>query len=209
MYIPKAFREDDIATLHEFLHAYSFATLLTTTRDVDLPQISHLPFLLDEKRGPYGTLSGHLARANPQWQDFDADREVVVVFQGPHTYISPSWYAANDANVPTWNYSAVHAYGKPRILEDDAVVYRLLQALVQKFEASFEVPWEYCAPAESLPQRLRGIVAFDIEITRLEGKFKLSQNRTSADRSRVITALQASGDEHNAAVSTLMQKVAK
>lgn len=206
MYTPKNFREDDIATLHDHIQAYSFAMLLTG--HAGLPQISHLPFLLDEGRGPYGTLIAHMARANPQWQAFDANREVAVVFQGPHTYISPSWYAASDTNVPTWNYTVVHAYGKPQIIEDDAVVYQILQDLVRKFEANFEKPWEYCVPAESLPQRLRGIVAFEIEITRLEGKFKLSQNRTSDDRLRVIAALQESGDAHDVEVATLMQQVA-
>src|SRR5260370_40830619 len=123
MYIPKAFREDDIKTLHTFMREYSFATLVT--QQEGMPFASHLPFLLDREQGPYGTLLAHMARANPQWRDFDGTQEALVIFQGPHAYISPSWYQAS-LSVPTWNYAVAHAYGQPRIIEDQAILYTLL-----------------------------------------------------------------------------------
>ncbi len=206
MYIPEAFRKEDIAALHEIMREYSFATLITPQRDSQLPQVSHIPFVVDTTRGSYGTLQAHLARANPQWQDFSEDQEVMVIFQGPHNYITPSWYEANEANVPTWNYAVVHAYGKPRIVEDHDAVYRMLQTLTQQNEASFEKPWTFQASPEALALRFKGLVAFEIELTRLEGKFKLSQNRRTSDRLRVIDALQTCEEARNIEVATLMKK---
>ena len=115
MYIPKAFREDDITTLHKFMREYSFATLITQHKGV--PFATHLPFILDAQCGPNGALLAHVARANPQWHDFVDEQEVLVIFQGPHAYISPSWYEV-ELSVPTWNYAVVHAYGIPRLIED-------------------------------------------------------------------------------------------
>ena len=126
MYIPKLFREEDISTLHQLMQAYSFATLVT--QHDGAPYASHLPLTLCPEAGPFGTLMGHMARANPQWRDFEVDgeQEVLVIFQGPHTYVSPSWYAVQPS-VPTWNYAAVHAYGMPRLIEDEAELYEALQ----------------------------------------------------------------------------------
>lgn len=206
MYLPKNFREEDRAALYKLMREHNFATLITPQRGSTLPQISHLPFLLDTTRGEYGVLQAHVARGNPQWQEFVADQEVMVIFQGAHSYISPSWYEANELNVPTWNYTVVHAYGKPHIVEDDARVYQILQELVQQHEHGFETPWSFEVSEEQLSGRLHGIVAFEIEITRLEGKFKLSQNRRLSDRLRVIEALQAGEDASSLAVASLMQK---
>src|SRR6266487_3531020 len=111
MYMPERFREDDLPTLHALMRDYSFATLVTQHEGV--PFASHLPLMLAADEGPYGALFGHMAQANPQWRDFDASQDVLVIFQGPHTYVSPSWYEEDPTNVPTWNYAAVHAYGSP------------------------------------------------------------------------------------------------
>jgi transcriptional regulator len=202
MYIPKAFREDDSRTLHAFMRKYSFATLVTQQNGV--PFASHVPFILDAERGPHGTLLAHMARANPQWHDFDKAQEVLVIFQGPHAYISPSWYEV-ELSVPTWNYAVVHAYGLPHLIEDEKELYNLLKTLIQTHEANFEKPWTFQLPDDYLQKMMRSIVGFEIQITRLEGKFKLSQNRTATERENVIAALQESSDTK--AVAELMRSV--
>ena len=196
MYIPKHFREDDLNTLHHLMRAYSFATLITQHEGV--PFATHLPFILDAQRGPYGTLLAHVARANPQWRDFNSEQEVLVIFQGPHAYVSPSWYEV-ELSVPTWNYAAVHAYGIPRLIEDGEELYQLLKVLIETHESQFENPWPFQLPDDYLQKMMRGIVAFEIEITRLEGKFKMSQNRTASERENVIAALNESSDTQPAA----------
>jgi len=202
MYIPKAFREDDMSTLHTFIEVNSFATLVT--QHEGLPFATHLPFLLDSERGSNGTLLAHMARANPQWHDLASAQEVLVIFQGPHAYISPSWYEI-ELSVPTWNYAVVHAYGLPRLIEDQEELYNLLKILIQTHEAQFENPWPFQLSDDYLQKMMRGIVGFEIEITRLEGKFKLSQNRTETERKNVIAALQESTD--TLAVAELMRSM--
>jgi len=201
MYIPKAFREDDINTLHAFIREYSFAALITQQDGV--PFASHLPFLLDADRGPYGTLLAHMARANPQWRAFNKEQEVLVIFQGPHTYITPSWYEV-ELSVPTWNYAVVHAYGLPRLVEEKSELYELLKILIQTHEAHFEKPWPFQLPDDYMQKMMQGIVGFEIQITRLEGKFKLSQNRTASEREKVIDALQDSSDTLSTGIAQLM-----
>jgi transcriptional regulator len=202
MYIPKAFREDDLSAVHSLIREYSFATLITQHEGV--PFATHLPFILDTERGPNGSLLAHMARANPQWHDFNSAQEVLVIFQGPHAYISPSWYE-DELSVPTWNYAAVHAYGIPCLIEDGEELYQLLKTLIETHEAQFEKPWPFQLPDDYLQKMMCGIVGFGIEITRLEGKFKMSQNRTEAERENVITALQESKD--TLAVAELMTRV--
>jgi transcriptional regulator len=189
MYIPKAFREDDISAIHTLIREYSFATLITQHEGV--PFASHLPFILDAERGPNGTLLAHMARANPQWHDFNSAQEVLVIFQGPHAYISPSWYEV-ELSVPTWNYAVIHAYGLPRLIEDQEKLYDLLKILIKTHEAQFVKPWPFQLSDDYLQKMMRGIVGFEIEIARLKGKFKLSQNRTENEREHVIAALQES-----------------
>jgi transcriptional regulator len=203
MYIPKLFREDELGTLHALMREYSFATLITQHNGA--PFASHLPFLLQADEGPYGTLVGHMARANPQWQDFAAGQEALVIFQGPHAYISPSWYAVHPS-VPTWNYAVVHAYGMPLVLEDSTALYEVLQALVQTYEAPSARPWAFDVPGEYLHNMMRGIVGFSMPIARLEGKYKLSQNRPAQDYPRIIEALQQQGDALSTDVATLMRQ---
>lgn len=205
MYIPKAFREDDLETVYALMRNYNFATLITTQNGV--PLASHLPFLLDTERGPHGTLMAHMARPNPQWQSFDSTQEALVIFQGPHTYISPSWYEDDvEQSVPTWNYAVVHAYGRPQLIEDTARLYSILQATVQTFEGHFERPWEVQPLNGYMQNKMRGIVGFEIPITRLEGKFKLSQNRSVNDQVQVAGVLKNSADELSAGVAQLMSK---
>src|SRR5436305_5037420 len=201
MYIPKAFREDDLNTLHQLMREYSFATLITQHEGV--PFATHLPFILHPQPGPYGTLLAHMAHANPQWHDLVSEQEVLVIFQGPHAYISPSWYEV-DLSVPTWNYAVVHAYGIPRLIEASEELYKLLKTLLETHEAQFENAWPFQLPDDYLQKMMRGIVGLEIEITRLEGKFKLSQNRTESERENVVAALLESSDM--LAVAALMTR---
>jgi transcriptional regulator len=201
MYLPKSFREDDLDTLQAFMQQYSFATLITQHEGA--PFASHLPLLLQPHDGLYGTLLGHMARANPQWRDFASDSEALVIFQGPHAYVSPSWYGVHPS-VPTWNYAVVHAYGRPQVVEDSATLYNMLQALVQTFEAPSATPWAFDVSSDYLQSMMQGIVGFTIPITRLEGKYKLSQNRSPEDQHRVTAALQAQGEALSTGVAALM-----
>lgn len=204
MYIPAWFREEDTNILYDLIRQYSFATLITTPEG--RPFVSHLPFLLDAERGPQGTLRGHIARANPQWQHFADGQESLVIFQGPHAYISPSWYA-DRSSVPTWDYAVVHAYGAPRLL-DEAETRALLHSLVKTFEAPMDPPWRIDSlPEESIHKMLRGLVGFEIEIARLEGKLKLSQNRPETDQKHVVEVLEASGDPNDANVAAWMRRI--
>jgi len=202
MYLPSAFAVKDLPVLHDFMEQYSFATLVTQHAG-DLIA-SHVPFVLDRDTGPYGRLRGHLARRNPQLTHLAAGSEALVIFQGPHSYISPSWYAAPN-NVPTWNYTAVHAYGIPKMMDRAALVV-LLKDLVRQYETSFERPWDFDPAASWVQDLLPQIAAFEIEIEKLQGKFKLNQNRTSADRARVIDILSASHDPAQRQMAALIQQ---
>jgi len=204
MYLPKSFQVEDLAELQGFLQAHNFAILVTQHQGA--PFATHLPFLLDAQRGPHGTLLAHLARANPQWRDFENGAEALVIFQGPHAYISPSWYATHPS-VPTWNYAVVHAYGVPRIIENHAALRPMLEALVDTHEAAFSQPWRMDLPHDYLDKMMRAIVGFEIEITRLEGKLKLSQNRSEHDQQRVAETLGQSDNPLARGVAELMSGV--
>ena len=203
MYTPPAFREDDLQAIHALMRENSFAILVTQQDGV--PLATHLPFMLDAARGPYGTLVAHMARANTQWRAFANHQEALVIFQGPHAYVTPSWYDPG-LNVPTWNYAAVHAYGTPRVIDDEATLYAMLSRLTATHEAGFEQPWLFEMGADDFRGKLKGIVAFEIEISRLEGKMKLSQNRSQADQERVAAALAESRNTTVASVGQLMQQ---
>ena len=197
MYVPEVFQLD-AAAAGALVRDNSFGLLVTVSAQ-GLPQASHLPFLFEETAGePQGRLLGHMARANPQWHDLAAlaasDGEALVVFQGAHGYVSPSWYAPGPA-VPTWNYLAVHLYGRPRILEAEPEVETLLGRLVSEYEAGAADPWSQDGQDPKYLARMRrGIVAFEIPVARLEAKAKLSQNKSAADRRRVIEALEKAQD---------------
>ncbi len=202
MYIPKFNAVTDPADLHALMRQFSFAALITSHDGA--PFATHLPFLVYPDAGAHGTLVAHMARANVQWRDFERGGEALVIFQGAHAYISPSWYAER-VSVPTWNYAVVHAYGVPRVIEDEARVRELLRALVDEHESGFEQPWTMDLPDDYLRRQMQAVVAFEIPITRLEGKLKLSQNRSTEDQRRVIEALSASPDANAQAVGAMMQ----
>ena len=202
MYIPAAFREDRIDVLHEAMREYSFATLVSTGQDGLIA--THLPLLLDASRGTYGTLIGHVARENPHWRAFEGSQETLAMFQGPHAYITPSWYEAELA-VPTWDYATVHAYGVPRIIEDHDELLAHLRSLIATHEAQFARPWPGALPEDYLDTMMKGIVGFSIRLTRLEGKFKMSQNRSTTDRERVSAELMATDDPMRREVGELVQ----
>ena len=205
MYLPNSFKEEDLPTLHKLIEEASFGAVITVVEGQ--PVVSHLPFYLDASRGKFGTLLGHMARANKQWQTFRPDQELLVIFQGPHTYISPSWYdQSSGTSVPTWNYAVVHAYGPPRLIEDFEAKHDLLQVEVNTFEAGFAHPWKMELPHDYERRQIAAIVAFEIELTRLEGKFKLSQNRPEIDRPLVIQTLEASARDEDQKVAALMRE---
>jgi len=203
VYLPKHFTETDPAVLAEIMERNSFATLVTHGKDGLIA--SQLPFMYERAAGVQGTLLCHLARPNPQVADLKEGREVLVVFAGPHTYVSPSWYGTTPA-VPTWNYVAVHAYGTPRAIEDSAALIRLVGDLTTLHEGGRAVPWRLAdEPTDYIKGMVRGIIGFVIPITRLQGKLKLSQNRSSADRSRVIAALRGESHPGAADIAALME----
>jgi transcriptional regulator len=209
MYIPAAFRESRLEVLHALIREHSFATLVSQLEDGEL-FATHMPFLLEASRGESGTLLGHMARANPHWRAFSSGgRQALVIFEGPHAYISPNWYTSGQA-VPTWNYSAVHAYGRPRLTEDPQRVRELLESTVQTFESGLPEQWTTGRVSEEYIAGLaRGIVAFEVPIDRLEGKRKLGQNRPLADAEGAAAGLHAHGDALGQAVAEQMLDVAR
>ena len=199
MYIPPANSISDPEVIHAFLRQHSFATLVTLQDGA--PWATHLPFLHRPGVG-HGTLVSHLARANPQWRQFEG-QEALVIFSGPHAYVSPSWYTTQPS-VPTWNYAAVHAYGQVRIVEQRTEVERMLAEMIHFFEGSRPDRWDGAMPVDYFEKMRHGIVAFEISISRLEAKFKLSQNRSSDDVKGVIQALTQSTNSQERAVAHMM-----
>ena len=182
MYVPTHFSVADRKSLDRVIRDNPFGLLVGTADGA--PLATHLPFLLDGDR-----LLGHFARGNPHWKAIDGATEMLAVFSGPHAYVSPRWYAPGPA-VPTWNYVAVHVYGAPRIIDDTASVCALLDTLVGEYEAG---AWTLDGQdADYIDRMTRGIVAFEMPVTRIEGKFKLSQNRPAEDRRRVAAELAES-----------------
>jgi transcriptional regulator len=197
MYLPEAFEVEDRETLYGVIRANGFGLLISPVEG--RPFASHLPFLLDGD-----VLVAHMARANPQWRAFAAGEEVLCVFQGPHAYVSPSWYMVENA-VPTWNYVAVHVYGTPEIVDDPEMAFADQKKLVEAYESGFAEPWRLADRDRSFVDgMIRAVVNFRIPIARIEGKFKLSQNRPEEDRARVADALAASADSVVAACGALM-----
>ncbi|CAD6875659.1 FMN-binding negative transcriptional regulator [Methylomonas fluvii] len=196
MYIPKHFDEPRIEAMRALIRSYPLATLVTLSADG--LNANQIPLhWAEEGDTPYGSLRGHIARSNPLWTDFDQQAEVLAVFQSENAYISPSWYATKPQTgkvVPTWNYAAVHVYGKLRIIDDPAWIRRQLQAMTDEFEAGFPEPWSVAdAPADFTERLLTQIVGIEISVTRLQGKWKVSQNQPPENRISVIEALRESG----------------
>ena len=191
MYNPKQFQETRIEVLQECLRSHPFAALVTLTANG--LEANHIPFELDPEPSPYGTLRGHIARANPLWREALPDTEALAIFQGPNTYITPSWYPSKQQTgqvVPTWNYIVVHAYGHLRIIDDPIWLKNLVEKLTDRNETGRAEPWQVeDAPDEFIGKMLGAIVGLELPITRLSGKWKLSQNRPEADRQGVIAGL--------------------
>ena len=196
VYIPRHFSADDPAALRTFVEANAFGTLIT--HDGGEATVSHIPFVVEA--GPTGALvlHGHVARANPHWRALEA-ATVLVIFNGPHGYISPTWYEKHPS-VPTWNFAVVHAHGTARLV-DAAALERTLQRLSAHYESGNAEPWRMDGlERDYVDTMTRAIVGFEIAVERLEGKFKLSQNRVPADQRRVIAALELRGEDALAAM---------
>ncbi|PFL15685.1 transcriptional regulator [Bacillus cereus] len=199
MYIPKHFTIQDEETKYEIIEQNSFATLFSQHNGA--PYATHLPLLLNRETL---TLSGHFARPNEQWKDSE-NQQVLAVFQGPHSYISPSWYETNKA-VPTWNYVAVHVYGELEIVEDEQELIDSLQDLVHKYENSKSTYSLKDVDPNYMEGLSRGIVGFRIKINKIEGKAKLSQNHSVERRKLVVEELEKVGSEGNKAIADLMKE---
>jgi len=209
MYIPRPFQLDDREAIATVIRRHSFATLVTAFDGE--PVATQLPFVFEPDRGERGTLVSHMARANPQWQQFERyateGGSAVVIFQGPHSYISPSWYPPDEPAVPTWNYVTVQAYGRPSILDDVEAVKALLHQLVDTNEAGLDPPWSLSSQAEEYVERMiRGIVAFELPVERFEAKAKLSQNKPDAIRLGTADALESQGWTDAGVVAQLMRQ---
>jgi len=202
MYIPQAFAEADQGKLHGFIEAHSFGLLVSAHEGG--PFASHLPFLLERDAGPHGTLVGHMARANPQWRHTDG-RPVLAVFSGPHAYVSPSWYEAENV-VPTWNYAAVHVYGTFESVEDPAELLGIVRDTVRVYEAAMPRPWQLDEASAYSRGMLRQIVGFRVRVGRIEGKWKLNQNHPEERRRKVVRALEQIAGDDAREVAALMRE---
>ena len=201
MYIPKHFEENDPKRLAAFMREYNFAILVNYTKKK--PWASHLPFIIDTERENI-VLKAHMAKANPQWATFKSGDEVLVIFSEPHSYISPSLYDT-PVSVPTWNYAAVHAYGTPKILESFDERIALLELSFQHFEDAYRQRWD-ALPRDYRDDLLEGIVAFEIPVSRLEGKYKLSQNRNDTEREKIIDMLEQNDSNSGNGIAELMKE---
>ncbi len=201
MYVPSVFTVAEADTVHGLIAAYDFATLVS--HGAGGLTATHVPVLCEPARGAHGTLVAHLARSNPHAAALDG-ADVLTIFQGPHGYISPSLYATHPS-VPTWNYTAVHAYGRARLVTDPQALIGMLASLVEKHEGSRAEPWSMAGLSEKyVDGMVKRIVGIEIDVSRIEGKHKLSQNRSGVDRSRVIAALEASVHAHERELGAYM-----
>jgi transcriptional regulator len=208
MYIPKLHEETDLAVLHALMRSHPLGVWATQGEGELI--VNHVPFMLDPARGPYGTLLCHVARANPVWQSFSKTVQSVIVFPGSDAYISPSWYPSKSLHgkvVPTWNYAVVHAQGIPLVVEDHDQLLHHLTQLTATHEAQRESPWQVSdAPADFITQMMKQIVGIEIPITRLCGKWKVSQNRSPTDRLGVVAGLRARNDPQSRDMAGLVEQ---
>lgn len=203
MYAPEHFNDTNPERIAALIEGNSFGMLVTAPNGE--PFVSHLPFIFDRAAGTNGNLLCHMARANPQWQHFSSCSEVLVVFQGPHAYVSPSWYSS--PGVPTWNYAVVHVRGRPRLIENETELEGLIEQLTHVYEAHMPNPWKPNLSGERRTKLLNMIVGFEIEITDIQAKFKLSQNRPPEDQQNVVEKLGQSSNQTEVAVAKLMSGV--
>ena len=207
MYIPKAFQVENLPAIHQSMRQCALPVLVSLTDDGLLA--THFPLLLDSTAGPFGTLHGHIARANPQWHGKKNESEALVIFAGLDTYVSPNWYPAKAETgrvVPTWNYAAIHAYGPAVFYEDPGRLRQIVTRLTNHHEASFPKPWQVTdAPESFIEGQLKAIVGFEMQITRLEAKQKFNQNRSAADRAGVVNGLRSLDDPRKSEVADWME----
>ena len=208
MYMPAHFEETRAEVMHRLIHEHPLAVLVTLG-STGL-NANHIPLEIDSEPAPFGTLRGHVARANPVWRDFSRDVEALTVFQGPQAYISPAWYRTKKETgkvVPTFNYIVVHAYGSLRIIEDEAWLRGLVERLTTRHESGRPEPWKVSdAPEDFIKTQLRAIVGIEMPVTRLVGKWKVSQNRPAVDREGVVQGLSAMKDANASAMSKLVKE---
>jgi transcriptional regulator len=209
MYVPKHFEETSVEVLHELIRAHPLGALVTSSSNG--LNANHIPFIVHPEPEPYGTLRGHIARANPLWRDFSLGVESLVIFQGPEAFISPSWYRTKTETgkvVPTWNYAVVHAHGALRIVDDRAWLSELVEELTNRNEAERPNPWKVTdAPADFIAQMLGAIIGLELPIARLVGKWKVSQNRPARDREGVVEGLMQEDRDSALAMARLVQQI--
>jgi transcriptional regulator len=206
MYLPTQFKEESVPAMHAAIAQARIGTLVTMSEDG--MEASHVPMLVDESPAPYGTLIGHISKGNPQWRRTKTDVPALAMFLGPNAYITPNWYATKRQTgkvVPTWNYVAVHAYGTVRFFDDADELLVLVTRLTRMHEGGRTDPWAVTdAPADFIQAQLKGIVGFALPIARLEGKWKMSQNRPAEDRAGVVEGLRREGGSEQAIVADLV-----
>jgi transcriptional regulator len=206
MYLPAHFEENRAEALHALIAAHPFGALVT--HGPDGLDANHVPFEFDAAAGEHGTLRAHVARANPVWRDVRTGADVLVIFQGEHGYISPTFYPTKQEThrqVPTWNYLVVHAHGRITVRDDEAYVRGVVARLTRKMEAGERAPWKMGdAPRDFIDQMLSAIVGIEIEVTRLVGKAKLSQNKSDADRIGAVMGLRERGGDAADALADAM-----
>jgi transcriptional regulator len=201
VYIPEFNRQEERATILAFMRANPFAILVSNVDGI--PFASHLPLLIDDADDQI-VIQGHMARANAHWKSMKETEESLIIFHGPHAYISPSLYE-NRESVPTWNYAAVHVYGEPTLFTDEESLRATLHRMIDTFESSYMAQWSELSE-QYQSRMMKHIVGFNIRVKRLEGKFKLSQNRTKGEQARVIQSLNQSKDSNISGVAQLMQQ---
>lgn len=201
MYIPPQFKIENRDELVRFMRENLFVTLVSNSTDGIIA--THLPVIVSDDPNPL-KLIGHMAKANSQWESFQDSGEVLVIFQGPHAYISPSHYNTQE-NVPTWNFAAVHAYGTPKIISDEIAALDVLASQIEKYEQAYQPQWNALTD-EFKNSKVKGIVPFEITVTRLEGKYKLSQNRAHDEQERIAQSLSSEPDSVRASVGEMMKR---
>lgn len=208
MYVPKHYEVSDVSVLHALIGDEPLGAWVTEI-DGEL-SVNHIPFLIEPHLGEHGTLTGHVAKANPVWRSFSKEKESLVIFQGPRAYISPSWYPSKSASgkvVPTWNYAVVHAYGSPRAIEERDWLLRHVSRQTDVREAGQAHPWKVSdAPDDFVEKMVAAIVGIEIPITRLVGKWKVSQNRGQADKLGAVAGLLDRGDDQSLAMAALIKQ---
>jgi transcriptional regulator len=210
MYIPAAFREEDLPTIQAEMQRIQLATLVTQTSGGLVA--THLPLMLDPAAGPCGTLYGHVSRLNAQWSDTLAEVEALAIFAASDAYVSPGWYPSKQQTgkvVPTWMYAAIHAYGPVKFIDDPEWLRAVVARLTDKHEAAFPQPWKVTdAPPDYVDMQLARIIGVELPIARLEGKWKFDQRSTAPDRAGVVAGLEATATPANLQAAAVMRQIA-